>query len=129
MNSLVSVGRDGTNVKTDRKNGIKKRIEDALVKPVHWFVCILHSNELTLCHLFNFLDGKTSEPRNFTGPIGKEPQKSETKAVDSITPIKVPAISIDNADLSADQKYLLEMYDAVSRACYQMLLQNDHQGV
>ena len=34
----------------------------------------------------------------------------------SFTPIEVLAISIDNADLSTDQKYMLEMYDAVSLA-------------
>ena len=33
----------------------------------------------------------------------------------SLTPIQLPATSIDNADLSNDQNYLLEMYDAVLR--------------
>ena len=115
MTSLVAIGCDGTNVNTGMKNGVIKRIEDALGRPVHWFVCMLHSNELPLRHLFNSLNGKTSGPRSFTGPIGKELQKCETKAVVSFTPIEVPAISIDKADLSTDQKYLLEMYDAVSR--------------
>ena len=115
MTSLVAIGCDGTNVNTGMNNGVIKRIEDSLGRPVHWFVCMLHSNELPLRHLFNSLDGKTSGPRSFTGPIGKELQKCETRAVVSFTPIEVPAIFIDNADLSTDQKYLLEMYDAVSR--------------
>ena len=90
-------------------------MEDALGRPVHWFVFMLYSNKLPLCHLYNSLYGKTSGPRSFSGPIGKELQKCETRAVVSFTPIEVPAIFIDNADLSTDQKYLLEMYDAVSR--------------
>ena len=82
---------------------------------MQWFVSPLHSNELPLRHLFNLLDAITSGPRSFIGPNGKEPQKCETKAVVSFIPDEVPAISIDNADLGTDQKYLFEMYDIVSR--------------
>jgi hypothetical protein len=115
MNSLVAIGCDGTNVNTGMKNGVIKRIEDTLGRPLHWFICMLHANELPLRHLFNSLDGKTSGPRSFTGPIGKELQKCEAKVIVSFTPIEVPVISIEKTDLSTDQKYMHEMYDAISR--------------
>ena len=102
MKSLVAVGSDRTNVNIGMKNGVIKRIENALERPVHWFVCMPHSNELPLRHLLNSLDGKTSGPRSLTGPIGKELQKRETKAVVPITPVEVPANSIDNTDLSTE---------------------------
>ena len=68
-----------------------------------------HRNELPLRHIFTPLDGKTSGPRSFTGLIAKELKGYEAKAVVFFTSIEVPAISIDNADFSPDQKYLLEM--------------------
>lgn len=76
---------------------------------------MLHPNELPLRHLSNFLDGETSGQRSFTGPIGKELKKCEIESLVSFTPIIVPTISIDKADLNTEQKYLPEMYDAVSR--------------
>ena len=75
---------------------------------------MLHLNELPLRHLFNALDGETSGPRSFTGSIGKQLHKYETKATISFTPIEVDTISIDKADLSANQKYLLDIYHSVS---------------
>nr|CAI5820621.1 unnamed protein product [Callosobruchus analis] len=36
-----------------------------------WFICLLHTNELSLRYLFEHLDGSTSRPRVFAGPIGK----------------------------------------------------------
>ena len=81
MTPLVAIGCDGINVNTGVKNGVIKQIGNALGSPMHWFVCMLYSNDLPLRHLFNALDGKTSGPRSFTGPIGKWVQKSETKAV------------------------------------------------
>lgn len=115
MDSLVAIGCDGTNVNTGTKNGIIKRIEDSIERPLHWFICMLHANELPLRHLFSSLDGKTSGPRCFTGPIGKQLQNCETKVVVSFTPIAALLVTtIDKNDLSTDQKYLHEMHQAVS---------------
>ena len=79
--SGVAIGSDGTNVNTGWKGGIIKLLEESLEKPLHWFVCLLHSNELPLRHLFASLDGKTSGPRCFTGFIGKGLQDCETKPI------------------------------------------------
>ena len=34
-------------------------------------MCLLHTNELPLRHVFGALDGSTSGPDTFVGPIGK----------------------------------------------------------
>ena len=79
MSSLLVIGCDGTNVNTDMSNGIIKRIEDTLGIPVHWFVCMLHSNDLPIRQLFNSVVGKSSGPRSFTGPIGEGHQNTKLK--------------------------------------------------
>jgi hypothetical protein len=115
MDSLVAIGCDGTNVNTGTKNGIIKRIEDSMERPLHWFICMLHANELPLRHLFTSLDGKTSGPKCFAGPIGKQLQNCETKVVVSYKSIAAPLeTTIDKNDLITDQKYLHEMHQAVS---------------
>jgi hypothetical protein len=76
---------------------------------------MLHGNELPLRHLFSHFDGRTSGPRCFTGPIGKLLQNCESQPIVEFDPIPAPVINIDIADLSSDQKYMLEIYLAVSR--------------
>ena len=70
-------------------------MEQYLERPLHWFICMLHANELPLRHLFSNLDGKTSGPRCFTGPIGKLLQNCERKTVQKLDPIEVPSVIID----------------------------------
>ena len=57
MNSLIAIGCDGANVNTGF-NGVM--IEHYLRRPLPWFICMLHTNELLLRQLFSNLDGKTS---------------------------------------------------------------------
>ena len=114
MESLLAIGCDGTNVNTGTKGGLIVLMEEYLGRPLHWFICMLHANELPLRHLFSNLDGKTSGPRCFTGPIGKLLQNCEMKTIQKFYPIEVPLVIIDETDLSTDQKYLLEIYEAVS---------------
>ncbi|GBP06283.1 Protein asteroid homolog 1 [Eumeta japonica] len=52
-----------------------------LQRPLQWIICMLHLNELPLRHLFDYLDGKTSGPSTYNGPIGKLLDKCETRAV------------------------------------------------
>ena len=114
MDSILAIGCDGTNVNTGTKGGLIVLMEEYLGRPLHWFICMLHANELPLRHLFSNLDGKTSGPRCFTGPIGKLLQNCEIKPIQTFDPIEVPPVVIDKTDLSTDQKYLLEIYEAVS---------------
>ena len=104
-------GCDGAAVNTGRSGGICRLFELIQGKPVHWFVCQLHSNELVLRELFRELDGKTSGPGSFTVPLGK----AASGSVHRLTPVKFSPVSgpaelalPDSviADLSSDELQL-----------------------
>lgn len=95
------MGCDGTVVNTGSKYGVIRQIETSLKKPVQWFICLLHANELPLRHLMQQLDGNTSDPRGFTGTIGKLLDKCDQI---NFQPINVELPSIDYNELSTDQK-------------------------
>ena len=59
---LYGVGCDGRNVNFGTKNGIIARLEQHYGKNLHWFVCMLHGNELPLRHLLFAKDGKLKGP-------------------------------------------------------------------
>ena len=59
------VGCDGTAVNTGIRGGIIRLLEVALNRPLQWFVCQLHANELPLKHL----NGPTTGPHGFSSPI------------------------------------------------------------
>jgi hypothetical protein len=110
---LVAIGCDGTNVNTGHQGGVIRRFEVTYNKPLHWFVCLLHMNELPLRHLLIHLDGVTQGPNSFSGPIGKS-LKSCSSPVVQFQPIQGHVLpDVDANDLSDDQKYLYEMSKAV----------------
>lgn len=57
--NIKVVGCDGTNVNTGHKAGVIRRLEETFEHPLQWLVCLLHTNELPLRHLFEALDGAT----------------------------------------------------------------------
>ena len=65
------VGCDGTNVNTGHKAGLIRRLEETFQHPLRWLVCLLHTNELPLRHLFGAPDGAPAGPRGFSGSIGR----------------------------------------------------------
>jgi len=68
---FVAVGCDGTAVNTGIKGGAIRLLEKEYNKPLQWLICLLHANELPLRHLLIHLDGSTTGPKAFSGPIGK----------------------------------------------------------
>lgn len=113
---LIAIGCDGTNVNTGYENGVIRKLELHYNKSLHWFVCLLHTNELPLRHLFTSLDGATHGPKSFGGPIGKS-LKECAQPVIKFKPIEghegYPLPEIDLKELSNDQKYLYKMVLAV----------------
>jgi hypothetical protein len=115
VNELVAVGCDGTNVNTGAVGGVIRRLEEHISRPLQWFVCLLHANELPLRHLLQKLDGATSGPKAFAGPIGKA-----LTGCEDLPPVEFQPIAFDNCpsfdavDLSNDQQYLYDMCRAVS---------------
>ena len=62
IKAVGHVGCDGTAVNTGIRDGIIRLLEVALNRPLQWFVCQLHANELPLKHL----DGPTTGPYGFS---------------------------------------------------------------
>ena len=84
--------------------GVVHLLEMQLGRPVHWFICMLHSNELPLRHLMQNLDDVTHGPA-FSGVIGKALVNCEVREIvnyESIALENCP--SIDDVELSIDQK-------------------------
>ena len=114
--NVRAVGCDKTNANTRTKNGVIVALERALSRPLQRIVCQLHGNELLLRHLMRKLDGKTSGATGFTAEIGKALKHCKKFAVNiHFTPVTTEFVNIDCNDLSTDQKYLLEIYRAVSQ--------------
>ncbi|GBL76163.1 hypothetical protein AVEN_234445-1 [Araneus ventricosus] len=90
-------------------------MELILNRPLQWFVCQLHANELLLRHLFAHVDRTTTGPRSLTGEIRKSLAGCETLCVVSSTAIEYTICEVTNKkDFSIDQLYLMEICDAIN---------------
>ncbi|GBM06104.1 hypothetical protein AVEN_265166-1 [Araneus ventricosus] len=78
LEKLVVKGCDGTAVITSWLNGLIRRIEIHLRKPLQWAVCLLHFNELPFRQ---YLDGKSTGPKSLRGPIGEKLSGCEKRPV------------------------------------------------
>ena len=117
---LAIVGTDGTASMTGKHNGCIRNLEELLHRPLQLVVCLLHTNELPLRHVFATLDGATSGPDTFAGPIGKKiqgpvsiwPVTQFKQVFDPISSFpKLPPHVID--DLSTDQYYAYKICLAI----------------
>jgi hypothetical protein len=115
-NNVKAIGCDGTAVNTGHNGGVIRQLEESVGHPLQWIVCLLHANELPLRHLFQHLDGSTTGPRGFSGPIGNALSLCIDKPIVAFQPIclKEQLPSVDVRDLSTDQQYLRLMCEAVN---------------
>ena len=118
VDELKVVGTDGTASMTGRFNGFIRLLEELVKKPLQWVICLLHTNELPLRHIFTYLDGKTGSPETFTGPIGKklngvvsEWPVARFKCIPNPDFPVIPQSIVD--DLSTDQLYAYRICRAV----------------
>lgn len=81
LSNLIAISSDGEPKNAGRLDGIIRNFELHLQRPLHWFVCLLHLNELPLKHLHAKLEGFTTGPQTFTGPIAKDMKNCETMPV------------------------------------------------
>ena len=90
-------------------------IERKLRRELQWLICFLHGNELPLRHFIMRLDGETSGPTSYSGPIGKQLGTCENLPIARFTPIHLDWLSefqgVDS--LSSDQQYLLDICRAI----------------
>ena len=77
-NALEQYWFDNTSVNTGWKNGSVVKLEDKLGRNLHTVGCGLHQNELPLCAIFKKLDGVTTGPQSFNGPLGKNVKRTST---------------------------------------------------
>ncbi|GBM40331.1 hypothetical protein AVEN_23893-1 [Araneus ventricosus] len=90
-------------------------MEFILNRPLQWFVCQLHANELPLRHLFAQVDRTTTGPRSLTGEIKESLAGCEKLSVVSSTPIEYTLSEVTNKkDLSTDQLYLMEICEVIN---------------
>ena len=72
------------------------------------------------------LDGSTTGTKSFTGEICKQLFNCEELPVVYYDPIECEVINYDSSLLSSDQKYMLEIYNAVSSSfCSESLKERD----
>ena len=88
LSRLVAVGCDSTAVNTGKTAGVIRLLEEKFSKPLQWMICFLHLNELPLRHIFCYLDGGTSGPQAFLGPIGKALKACEELPIIAFEPIE-----------------------------------------
>ena len=117
--TIQAIGGDSTNVNTGWRGGAITEIEKRLKRKCIWLICALHTNELPLRHLMTSLDGKTISNNKFSGNIGKLIDTATTLKLQESIPsiginIELPTLNekVEN-DLSADQKYLYQIVNAI----------------
>ncbi|ESO05609.1 hypothetical protein HELRODRAFT_171263 [Helobdella robusta] len=115
INELKAIGCDGTVINTGLTNGVIRQLELFIGRPLQWHICLLHTNELPLRHLIQFLDGKTSNPRCFSGEIGKMLENCEKLSIAAFEPIETELPSIHQNDLSTDQTYLFDIRNRIMK--------------
>lgn len=71
IDDLVAISCDGTPTNTGYKNGVIPRMEIHLQRPLQWFVCLFHFNELPFNALLRSLLGKQKGPGIWPGSIGE----------------------------------------------------------
>lgn len=70
MDHLVAISCDGTVTNTGYKNGVIAFMERYLQRPLQWFVCLFHFNELPFNALLRAFLGKQKGPGIWPGEIG-----------------------------------------------------------
>ena len=71
MTKISTIGGDGTNSVVGHRGGLMAHLERLLGRPLSRVVCLNHQSELPYRALFRKLDGETTGPSSFSGPIGR----------------------------------------------------------
>lgn len=117
VESIFCIGCDGTATNTGKNGGVIRCLEEKFGRPLQWIICLLHMNELPLRHLLIRLDGPTTGPRGYSGPIGKSLVDCEKFPVTTFLPINGNLPQLDEKvinDLSWEQKYLYNICNAIN---------------
>ncbi|XP_065640071.1 uncharacterized protein LOC136072702 [Hydra vulgaris] len=110
---LDVIGCNGTVTNTGSKFSVIVTIEKYVNRPLQWGICLLHINELPFRHLFQTLDGETTGPKSFSGPIGAQLNKCEKLPVVKFVSVHCEIPEIDRKILSKDQQFFLDISSAI----------------
>ncbi|GBL84542.1 hypothetical protein AVEN_117272-1 [Araneus ventricosus] len=111
FSNFIFRGFDGTVVNTGVLNGVIRRLELKLQRPIQWIICLLHFKELPTRHLF---ERKSSGPSSYTGDIGPNLKGCEKLPLVAFNSIECDFPGIDPTNQNCDQKYLLDICTAIS---------------
>lgn len=115
--NLKAIGCDGTAVNTGKYGRVIRKLEVKWNRPLQWNICSLHFNELPLRALIKEIDGPTSRPKAFAGPVGNCLSSCGTKPIAKLDPIEFllnmeDIFSVTNT-FSTDQQYLFDICFAI----------------
>ncbi|GBL96097.1 hypothetical protein AVEN_104332-1 [Araneus ventricosus] len=111
FSNIIFLGCDGRVVNTGVFNGVTRRHELKLHRPIQWNICLLHFNEVPIRHLF---ERKSSGPLSYTVDIGRNLKGCEKLPLFAFNSIECELPGTDPTNLSCDQKYLLDICTAIS---------------
>ncbi|GBL87697.1 hypothetical protein AVEN_81321-1 [Araneus ventricosus] len=94
---LIFLGCAGRVVNTGVFNGVIRRHELKLHRPMQWIICLLHFNELPLRHPFQ---RKSSGPSSYTGDIGRNLKACEKLPLIAFNFIECDLPGINHANLN-----------------------------
>ena len=114
--TVLVIGGDSTNSNTGWKGGMMTHLEELLGRKCFWVVCLLHTTELPLRHLFSSLDGKTNSRDGWTGPIGK--LVSKINSMDRLDTFELMSSLEPLVELPED---ILNGMSTDSKVCYKLL--------
>lgn len=118
--TLQAVVCDGTVNNTGKRNGVIRRLEEGITRPLQWLVCLLHTNELPFRKYISVIDGGfTTGPTSSTGAIMSalefDPKDLPIAQFNAIPGKVIDVIDEVKKDLSTDQIYLLRACLAVQQ--------------
>lgn len=140
--NLIGVCCDGEAKNTGKDAGILRLLEVRLQKPLHWFVCMLHSNELPFRHIFEKIDSSFTAIKDVNKPVRTtvylyyfmfifDKKKIFIRLLQVVNFCPIPALveenlpaDIANFVMSDDERYLYRMAVAVSSGVCSMELAN-----
>lgn len=132
LDNLVALSSDGAPVNVGVDNGVIRRFEQYLKRPLQWVICLYHLNELVFHRLLGFLDPSSCSPDDYSSAFGKQLKNCEKFPVKKFPPIKLDKECLPNNfekwNLSHDQKFLMNMALALDSGKLSSKLANTKPG-
>lgn len=117
---LKVIGCNRSAVNTGFKSGVIKTLEIRLKRPLQWIIFLLYANALPFRHTCQALDGQTTGSNEFSGSKNLENVK-RMEVINNYKRIESQLPEVNFKDLSTDQKYSFENFQAVSSGIFPLV--------